>query len=78
MAHDGLDPVDSAGREEHEVAGALHEAVDGHLEARELVEVRPPRAGQQVHAVPACTERWPIISITIYADFTSPESIMLS
>ena len=55
-SYDGLDPVDSAGREEHEVAGALHEAVDGHLEARELVEVGPPGAGQEVHAVPACTD----------------------
>lgn len=52
MTYDGLNPVDSAGREEHEVTGALHEAVDGHLMAREFVQIGPPGAGQEVHAVP--------------------------
>lgn len=48
----GLDPVDGAGVEPHQVPGALDEAIDGHIGLVQVLQVGPPRAHQEVDVVP--------------------------
>lgn len=48
---DGLDPVNGAGVDPHEVSRALDEAVHGDVAVVEVLQDRPPGARQVVHSV---------------------------
>lgn len=53
----GLDPVDGAGVEPHQVPGALDEAIDGHVGLIQVLQVGPPRAHQEVDVIPEQEEQ---------------------